>query len=749
MLLAAGILFVVFSIFFCIFFVVYRRSANELTRSVVEESVQSLTLASQEVSESFLREWNLLTEDEFAGNVKQLFTQSDSGVTKSVDYAHLLTLRTQLSSRFRTGEIFHDVSILALTESGDFFCTSSYISDDFARDYENGLYRFSDLDYSEFRSMLAEATDHRYSRRELTSGYLAYDYDDGYAANAGFFVYRYTPANASAQIFGLLQVDLDGLQRMLSGSRYAGDYFMVAGKDGVIYTTDPAVALQPDGAGLYTDSVSKTIYLQTSIDKIGVICALSLDQDAIYASIANFGSMLRILSIVFVVLALLLTALFFLRWHYPVIRIAQRIVPGEGRRTAIDQIDNYIVSITEENLSIASRLRVLEPAARSELLNRFYTGSALADAEVALVAKDTEMPPDGAFRCIVVGCIDLSAPVRQTLERIYASMRSTSRPLMAATMVNGQFVALVGQSLQDCEDSHGFFADMNELLGRLNCAQPEKLPFAMGVSDIYMGYASVPMSYQEAQSGWADALTWQNPAVVFSSTEAARVKQYRLSYDQLEKMYHALNMGDAQTAVEIFDQAVNENFGSDGGLRLRRLFCQQFYYDLLGVFTRLSVNYDILPVIESLLSGRRQASLAKQLAQLRSALLECVELVPFKDGSRSLSAEIQMYCAEHFSDSGLSLSKVSEHFNLSESNLSKFFKAHTGVTFSNYVENLRIRQAEKLLLDGEMAVKSIAVRVGYQNTATFYNAFRRNHNCTPTQWLERYHSSRMRTDNAK
>ena len=52
-----------------------------------------------------------------------------------------------------------------------------------------------------------------------------------------------------------------------------------------------------------------------------------------------------------------------------------------------------------------------------------------------------------------------------------------------------------------------------------------------------------------------------------------------------------------------------------------------------------------------------------------------------------------------------------------------------------FIENLRMSHAEQLLLDGEMNVRSIAEQVGYQNPTTFYNAFKRKHSCTPTQWL--------------
>lgn len=61
---------------------------------------------------------------------------------------------------------------------------------------------------------------------------------------------------------------------------------------------------------------------------------------------------------------------------------------------------------------------------------------------------------------------------------------------------------------------------------------------------------------------------------------------------------------------------------------------------------------------------------------------------------------------------------------------------HTGFTFSAYIESLRIHRAEELLLQGSLSVHAISKNIGYVNTTTFYNAFKRKHNCTPTQWLK-------------
>lgn len=68
---------------------------------------------------------------------------------------------------------------------------------------------------------------------------------------------------------------------------------------------------------------------------------------------------------------------------------------------------------------------------------------------------------------------------------------------------------------------------------------------------------------------------------------------------------------------------------------------------------------------------------------------------------------------------------IAKKFNLSESYFSQFFKEQTGVSFSNYLERIRIQHACNKLAESDMNIKDIAESVGYHNPQTFRRAFKR------------------------
>jgi transcriptional regulator GlxA family with amidase domain len=60
-----------------------------------------------------------------------------------------------------------------------------------------------------------------------------------------------------------------------------------------------------------------------------------------------------------------------------------------------------------------------------------------------------------------------------------------------------------------------------------------------------------------------------------------------------------------------------------------------------------------------------------------------------------------------------------------ERTLKRRFKAATGSALMDYVQNLRIEEAKRLLETGSMATETIAAEVGYENPAFFRRLFKR------------------------
>ncbi len=86
--------------------------------------------------------------------------------------------------------------------------------------------------------------------------------------------------------------------------------------------------------------------------------------------------------------------------------------------------------------------------------------------------------------------------------------------------------------------------------------------------------------------------------------------------------------------------------------------------------------------------------------------------------------EAEKLLAKIFSEPG-SVAKVVEQSKLPERTLKRRFKAATGLSILDYVQNLRIEEAKRLLETSDHPVDEISATVGYENPSFFRRLFKR------------------------
>lgn len=109
----------------------------------------------------------------------------------------------------------------------------------------------------------------------------------------------------------------------------------------------------------------------------------------------------------------------------------------------------------------------------------------------------------------------------------------------------------------------------------------------------------------------------------------------------------------------------------------------------------------------------------------RNGIFVYEQMKPFSDLSISTDIENALrYVAQNFSMT-ITLEEVAEEINLSPTYLSKKFKKVTGLTFKEYVNYIRIRQACQMLITTDDNITKIAVNCGFNSSNYFKDCFRR------------------------
>jgi two-component system response regulator YesN len=85
----------------------------------------------------------------------------------------------------------------------------------------------------------------------------------------------------------------------------------------------------------------------------------------------------------------------------------------------------------------------------------------------------------------------------------------------------------------------------------------------------------------------------------------------------------------------------------------------------------------------------------------------------------------------------ISLDDVSRIVDISPYYFSKLFKEVTGENFIEYLTNIRIEEAKKLLQNRDVSIKNICVDTGYSDPNYFSRIFKKQVGVTPTEYRER------------
>lgn len=103
--------------------------------------------------------------------------------------------------------------------------------------------------------------------------------------------------------------------------------------------------------------------------------------------------------------------------------------------------------------------------------------------------------------------------------------------------------------------------------------------------------------------------------------------------------------------------------------------------------------------------------------------------------------KILNYTFSNFKDK-ISIEDVAELSSLSVTSFCRYFKTATQKSYFDFLTDIRINYACRLLVNSELSVKSIAEESGFENTSNFYRHFKRFKNETPNDYKKNYLFSR-------
>lgn len=134
------------------------------------------------------------------------------------------------------------------------------------------------------------------------------------------------------------------------------------------------------------------------------------------------------------------------------------------------------------------------------------------------------------------------------------------------------------------------------------------------------------------------------------------------------------------------------------------------------------------------------------------------ELSYFTDEARELSSSsfakievqsdsrrvqrVQQYINTHYQEE-IRLTQLADMVGMTPASFSRFFKLRTGKSLSEYIIDIRLGYAVRLLADSTMSIAEICYECGFNNLSNFNRIFKKKKKYSPKEFRENYRKKRV------
>ncbi|MGL1890870.1 MAG: AraC family transcriptional regulator [Spirochaetaceae bacterium] len=210
-----------------------------------------------------------------------------------------------------------------------------------------------------------------------------------------------------------------------------------------------------------------------------------------------------------------------------------------------------------------------------------------------------------------------------------------------------------------------------------------------------------------------------------------KIEEFYYTIEVESRLINTIKSGNIENTESLIEMIYSENLNNR---QLDSSNLKAFYFNLKNTFNRIinQVNSNIKQDMEIELNKIDESD----FVSIKALFIQISTLQHRNKRSHNnlLSEEIKDFLMNNYQDKNLGLYSVADHFSITESYLSFFFKEQTDINFSTYLEQLRVSEAQTLLTTSNETIQSIAYKIGYNSDKTFRRVFQKNLNMSPSKY---------------
>lgn len=387
-----------------------------------------------------------------------------------------------------------------------------------------------------------------------------------------------------------------------------------------------------------------------------------------------------------------------------------------------------------EKLNIQNKLNENTPALQNLFRYELIKGKAYSVEETKqkMQALNIEIPDHDLVVLLVQSYGENHKYVQEVFERILVSQSPGF-----CLDVDGQVCCVVYLPREDMKQ-----LDLTVQTIKLEIRSRSEAPVAVGVSRFCKDLRELNRAYFEALEALKHRFVCGPDEIIFyDDIKVTNQKQMNYPVEKEKALRNCIVTGNIEDAQSILKKIIDELTDSPNALSYTKLH-QSFHILLSGIMKTVDMlGIDIDDIFgtdanyfETITHSSNREHLYTNFSCLLEKIMKYVSVEKTNKTSKDMN-EIIAFIEKNY-QRDISLVDVAGVVDLNPSYVSRLIKNHIGKSFTDFVSDKRIAEAEYLLTTTNLKLDGICQKVGYQNTYYFIKVFRKYYGTTPTKYRE-------------
>lgn len=396
-------------------------------------------------------------------------------------------------------------------------------------------------------------------------------------------------------------------------------------------------------------------------------------------------------------------------------------------------IDLHAVCYVEKPVNVNELFRAVSKAVEEVKKSKSYLATMLHTLLKNPQRIDYSVSADPVYAVFVMAFRPVLHEVQKDklLKRIELLANRSSRKIWGDVLDTGEMAVIISGSKAVVEDKC-LMAELKTVFYQYLAEEGIKGFLAIG-KDVY-GQEMITESYRSARKAMEclGFLDWNHCACEADHPGESKGKLFG-DYTLFRELIARKDTAKAREILQnMYEEILNNKSVIDGDIRLT-------YYNLNRIIE--SARYAYADAENRISAGDDTDSPKigdmRTLRELHEYI--CQKLVTdtsseTEEGSNLMIQKVKDYIHAHYEDSSLSIKILADYVGLTPTYLSNLYKKKTEKTVGQYVLEVRMEAAKRMLRDPQYKLYQVSANVGYEDANYFTKIFKKETGMTPSEY---------------